>query len=127
MKVKVKATGEIIEVMPSYVNDEVVCYKHEQESGGWRIYRPEEVDDEPHIREMEQMMQETKERHLESLLNPNNRYNYTVTPRHDWAAIRISAAQSALQACIIVGKPNPVQSAMRYSKELVDALRAEFE
>lgn len=126
MKVKVIATGEIIEVEPSYVNDEVVCYKHETENGGWRIYIPEEVDDEPHIREMEQMMQETQKRYLDEMNSPRE-YNYTAIPLHDWAAIRISAAQSALQACIISGKPNPVNAAMRYSKQLVDALRAEFE
>lgn len=126
MKVKVIATGEIIDVEPSYVNDEGICYKHKSESGVSRIYRPYEVDMEPLIREIEPKMQEIIGKYLDEMNNPRE-YRYTVKSRYDWDAIRISAAKSALQACIISGKPNPVQSSMRYSQELVDALRAEFE
>lgn len=115
MKVKVIETGEIIEVMPSYVNDKVVCYKHEQESGVAKIYRPEEV-------EVEQQPQPPK------LYYWGESFDGQITfSRYDWDAIQISAAQSAMQACIISGKPNPVQSAMKYSAELVEALRAELE
>lgn len=115
VKVKVIATGEVIEAEPNYYDGEIVSWTEEIESDEVRMYRPEEV-------EVEQQPQPPKLYYWEGSFDSQITFS-----RYDWDAIRISAAQSALQGCIISGKPNPVQSAMKYSAELVEALRKELE
>lgn len=117
MKVKVIETGEVIEAEPSYYDGEIVSWTEVREIDEVRMYRPEEVE----------VAQQPQQQPPKLYYWEGNFDGQITFSRYDWDAIRISAAQSALQGCIASGKPNPVQSAMKYSAELVEALRKELE
>lgn len=122
MKALVIATGEIVEVVPNYYDGEIVSWTEQRESGVARIYQPNEVYVDTSEIENERLCEKLRQ----ELNAPEIRYTKDAVCCN-WNAIRISAAQYALQGCIISGKPNPVKSAMKYSAELVEALRKELE
>lgn len=106
MKAKVLASGKVIEVLPIFVNGEIVSYVHKPANGVERIYAPCEVD----VDELSVTDEYMGEEHIEE--DMFDKYNY----------IRTQAAISALQACIIAGKEHPVRSAVAYVDELFKEL-----
>lgn len=119
MKAVVKASGKVIEVEPNYHNGEIVSWTQQREDSVPIIYMPEEIYVNTSEIENERLCKELKQ----ELDAPEIRYTKDVV-YCDWDAIRISAAQSALQACIIAGQKDPVRASIAYADELIKELQS---
>lgn len=126
MKAVVKATGEQIEVYPSFFNGEVVSYRHVNEAAT-RVYKPEELDVDKEAFEHERLAMQYIDHeevvNKDSWTNNFDGKNKIEWLEVNWKEVEIHAAYHALLACIIAGKNDAAKSAVYYAKQLVEELK----